>query len=342
MTLDDESLLSAYLDGELDPARRLMVENALLDDAGLAERLQELVATRSMLGTLTRPRLERDLAPAVLACLPTRSARTLHVSWPSAASALAAAAAVVVAVTPLVRHTRHATRPHPETVAAGPSVPVRPVPPRPATGSATSPAPAPSVVSLDSPVLPAARDVDRQRILALIGHPDLPILNVGLGAVDEKSIAEVQAAIREVAPHVSLQGEIHLGAGRGADSARSGEEVVYVLVLDEDELESLSAQLCRRHPDRVYMGPPLTRDAGLMLANAGDVRFLEDLPAPAASRLESPPKHIAGNMVAIMGPTDAPADGHPRPDASPAPGAPAPPRTNPARPCLIWLRASGR
>ena len=72
MTLDDESLLSAYLDGELDPARRLMVENALLENAGLAERLQELAATRTMLASLPRSVLTQDLSTAVLAALPTR------------------------------------------------------------------------------------------------------------------------------------------------------------------------------------------------------------------------------------------------------------------------------
>ncbi|MBX6314748.1 MAG: zf-HC2 domain-containing protein, partial [Isosphaeraceae bacterium] len=46
MNLDDESLLSAYLDGELDPARRLAVEAALLSRPQLAARLQDLARVR--------------------------------------------------------------------------------------------------------------------------------------------------------------------------------------------------------------------------------------------------------------------------------------------------------
>src|SRR5437763_1632446 len=42
MKLDDESLLDAYLDGELDPARRLAVEAALESSARLADRLRHL------------------------------------------------------------------------------------------------------------------------------------------------------------------------------------------------------------------------------------------------------------------------------------------------------------
>ncbi len=55
MNLDDESLLSAYLDGELDAEGRSAVEAALLSDAGLSDRLRELSAVRDLIAGLPRP-----------------------------------------------------------------------------------------------------------------------------------------------------------------------------------------------------------------------------------------------------------------------------------------------
>ena len=46
MNVIDDSLISAYLDGELDPPRRLTVETALLNDPKLSERLNELSCVR--------------------------------------------------------------------------------------------------------------------------------------------------------------------------------------------------------------------------------------------------------------------------------------------------------
>ena len=44
MTLDDESILSAYLDGQLGPEEQQVVEAAVLDDPRLAEDLRSLAA----------------------------------------------------------------------------------------------------------------------------------------------------------------------------------------------------------------------------------------------------------------------------------------------------------
>ena len=65
MMLDDNSLLSAYLDDELDPASRFEVENALLTDPRLAEELHELAGVRELLAGLPRPASSRDLAVEV-------------------------------------------------------------------------------------------------------------------------------------------------------------------------------------------------------------------------------------------------------------------------------------
>src|SRR4051812_21215633 len=75
MTLDDESLLSAYLDGELDPDQRSSIEAALLADPELAEQLRRLAAVRELVAGLPRPAPTVDLAGAIGARIGRRPSR---------------------------------------------------------------------------------------------------------------------------------------------------------------------------------------------------------------------------------------------------------------------------
>src|SRR4051812_21809563 len=94
--LDDESLLSAYLDDELDPAGRLEVESALLTDPRLAEMLHELAGVRELLAGLPRPEVPRVLAVEDDARRGRRRAtRPSHRAIPPA---IAAAAALLIAM----------------------------------------------------------------------------------------------------------------------------------------------------------------------------------------------------------------------------------------------------
>ncbi len=54
MNRDDESFLSAYLDGELDPEERALVESAVLSDAELAEKLRGIGSVREMVSSVNR------------------------------------------------------------------------------------------------------------------------------------------------------------------------------------------------------------------------------------------------------------------------------------------------
>src|SRR4051812_25523163 len=96
MMLDDESLLSAYLDDELDPAGRLEVESALLSDPRLAETLHELAGVRELLASLPRPELSRDLALEVGARLGSR--RAARPALRAFKPAIAAAAVLMIAL----------------------------------------------------------------------------------------------------------------------------------------------------------------------------------------------------------------------------------------------------
>ena len=69
MNLDDESLLSAYLDDELAAPGRAEVEAALRSDPGLRRRLADLAAARDLVSGLSRPAAPADLSAAILARL---------------------------------------------------------------------------------------------------------------------------------------------------------------------------------------------------------------------------------------------------------------------------------
>src|SRR5215213_6991086 len=77
MKPEDEIFLSAYLDGELDPDERSVVESALLSDPSLGERLRQLAAVRDLVANLPRPPARVDLAPAIVGRIGRRRARGL-------------------------------------------------------------------------------------------------------------------------------------------------------------------------------------------------------------------------------------------------------------------------
>src|SRR3954469_10343067 len=78
MTLDDESLLTAYLDDELASDQRSSIESALLADPELADGLRRLVELRELLAGMSRPTIPVDLAGAVVRRIQRRAGRGLR------------------------------------------------------------------------------------------------------------------------------------------------------------------------------------------------------------------------------------------------------------------------
>ena len=72
MTIDDDSLLSAYMDGQLSPEQQLAVESALVSDPHLGEELRSLTLVRDLLAGLPRD-ASVDLASRVMSRISGRS-----------------------------------------------------------------------------------------------------------------------------------------------------------------------------------------------------------------------------------------------------------------------------
>ncbi len=115
MTLDDDSILSAYLDGQLGPEEHQSVESALCANPRLSEDLRELTELRDLVAGLPREE-PTDLTALVMRRIrhARRGRAARAIAWaPARAAAIVAIAAGVIALvaTTWLRHPAHAPRP---------------------------------------------------------------------------------------------------------------------------------------------------------------------------------------------------------------------------------------
>lgn len=358
MNLADESWLSAYLDGELDPAARARVEAAVLADARLAERLQELAAVRGLLGALPRPTVEADQAPQVRGRIEAtarwrlrqaRRARPVRSRLLTTGAGLAAAAALLVALWPTLRGT-------PDRVGRVASAPF----PTVAVPKAIDPEAAPGVEAIQaepvpSPAAPAGdsqRSRDRQRLLTFLEAPSVRRLTVSLPNVMPQTYGRIGEALADTGRAERLQGELRLGPGLVIDADRPETPVVFVARMNGRELADFGAKLKRLVPEAVETVEDADPALAMLLADAGTVAFREGQPVPG---LGSPPEGVDRELATVHNPLadplTIPLDQPPArvptrdaPEARPAPGAiESVAADDPARVYLIWVapRADG-
>jgi anti-sigma factor RsiW len=105
MSPDDESFLSAYLDGELDAEERQVVERCLTSKPHLAETLRGLLRVRDLVSELSRPapadtslEVMRRIRASLLRSRPWKRARPL-LPWVVAGFGAAAVIGLLILVT---------------------------------------------------------------------------------------------------------------------------------------------------------------------------------------------------------------------------------------------------
>ncbi len=308
MNLDDESLLSAYLDDELDPARRLGVEAALLTDVQLAERLQQIAAVRTLVARMSRPLAAQDLSVSVVARIETsprfRLQRTLR--SPNARRRTRLIGTSVLAASLVLMIASMQERPA-ETGAEPPRnqdqlalVTPKPTPVETdhqsnadAAVTAREGTEPPSLVSVDVPKSPVPEPAasnresrDRDLVRSLLDQGKVRRLMIIVDAIKSTELEKVEGALQETGRVDPRRAEIRIAQGIEIDPDRPNEAVVYAVVLADDEYATLRDNL-RRHSLDDLPGAELAPPSIVtQLADVGEI-IVRDVPRTIA-RSESP------------------------------------------------------
>jgi hypothetical protein len=278
MLPDDESLLSAYLDGELGREEHEAVESSLSADPRLAETLRGLIGVRDLLADLSRPVAE-DATPEVMRRLgesragfglrPWRSVKH-PIRW--VAASVAAAAVVGFLVVSAVQRQDHRAGPVAQNVAKPDSND------RPALGgqeqelagaSRSTPDRADSSVSETTHVAGAGADRERgpalnvtqalameddqgneaARLRALLDNPHLRRTFFVTDQIDQPTLKNVASVVEQSTRHDYFK--ITIAQGIVIDPRHPDQATVFALVLDESELTTLRGRLQNAFKDHV-------------------------------------------------------------------------------------------
>jgi hypothetical protein len=276
MNLDDESLLTAYLDGELDAKQRLQVESALRMNPLLAEQLHQLAGVRDLIGGLARPALPVDLSRAFDA--PTRLQRrpSLMALRPLAALGLglSAAAALLLALSLGLRPVPRATPKAPVessgrraaqvTLHSPPANDRNPGSTDVEGPTAASVAPGPDQVPVvpssstsrteladAEDELPPDRVRDQQRILSLLDSPNLHRVFIVTDVLGGNAGDRVSSLLQQTPRREPSFGRITIRQGIVIDPKHPNQAEVFALALSDDELPALQAKLNETFPNAV-------------------------------------------------------------------------------------------
>ncbi len=293
MTLDDETLLSGYLDDELDAAERQAVELAIQADPSLADRLRELSGARELLGGLGRPRCPVDLTASVLNRIPSGVGRS---AWASrrgklvplvvSVGAIAASTLAVVFRLPARPPADHAAGPVLAIARAGSPDPIAPSPTvvADARPEVLTVAPTAAEVSAAREAHIVATDRDAERLRELLRRPDATRVFILADALDvPRQLTEV---IEGTARKSADFGRIFIQQGVVIDPDNPGEATVFAMVMDRRERE----QFLRRINDLRPSEPQGVRPE--VLAQLNDLPDATMVAGKAAAGLDMPPREV--------------------------------------------------
>jgi hypothetical protein len=273
MKLEDESLLTAYLDGELDPDQRLPIEAALRVDPELAEQVRRLAAVRDLVAAMPRPALTTDLVGAIgarLARLPVPTGNPSRSSRQRRLRQLAAPAGVGLAATLLITaglalRTPPPVRPpeHVDPAVRIASAPRQTLPTEPGRLAdpevPTSRAHGPKLAA--APVEKAERPVeeeasteqsrDAERIRQMLDNPQLRRILIVTDQIGGTARDRVEELVRKTPRTESAFGRITVAQGIVIDPLHPNEATVFALVMNEQELRHFRRKLQQSFPEHV-------------------------------------------------------------------------------------------
>ncbi len=307
MTFEDDTRLSAYLDGELDdPLDRASIESALTlasaPDPDLAEQLQSLSAVHDLVSSLLRPAPPADLSGLVLA----RIAReTRKRRFQSLFGVLALAASLLLAVgvgrngIPPRRPAavgRHAGDAFLARSTAPSRLPARRLEDRPLNEDER-------LAETNAPAKPALARTEEQRIRSLLEDHRLRrvlVLTDRIGGVE--TVDQVEDLVRQTPRADETFGRITISHGIVIDPKHPNEATVFALVMNENELREFEQKLAKSFPRQIEENEPPAEIVN-HLARVGQISV-----APSQA-----------DLLGLLTRSDK--DKAPRSEPAPAPGA---------------------
>ncbi len=265
MNLDDESLISAYLDDELDPADRLAVAWSVESSPPLADQLRAATLARDAVAGLDRPPAPRDLAPAISARIARSRRQARLAAWTvparlALAGSLAATAASLLFAIILLHRSTHALAPRPvalqpadpsvqpDDISASP-VPDAPVEPAVVVASA-APAASPPSEPPKARVAPVPVDralEDRRRFAERIERGDLERVTIVTDVIDASE--RIRDLLQQDARKSPDFARFTIREGLVIDPDQTGPAEVYAVVINKRHRGKLLSLLGKEFPD---------------------------------------------------------------------------------------------
>jgi hypothetical protein len=270
MNLEDETQLTAYLDGELDAAGRHWVEAVVQASPRVARRLRDLAEARDLVESLSRPVPDFDVSEAVLARIASpsrpwafrvRVARVVSPRWLAVGSSLTAAASLLVSIT-LLSHLRS------EGILKRAGVPIvadlgkresSRSSPSPTHSMAASSPDAPPRIAAINPRIEIAKEItapapviddrdqrrfDHQhRLGKLLDNGDVRKFRLVVDKIGRSERQKLERAIHLTNPKIPDRGRITVAPGVVIDPEAPNGALIYALILDETEIRRLESRL---------------------------------------------------------------------------------------------------
>ncbi len=308
MSTDHESLLSAYLDGQLVPDEKQSAEAALASDPAAVEELRSLAGVRDLVAGLSRPAAP-DLAPEVMRRLVVGSSgRRFAGAWVPwsrhrafVSGAAAGLAGLVLAGGYLQSRPRHVA-PHPvlaqsveaapappdvdaslKVATAAPVGPPRPIQERPSTDGASVSSSPDAVISDAKPAAEnSAASLARASLHGLLNDQEPPRVFL-VTDLDGLPIREQVVSLLGSSTHRDFhQFEIPPTAAATGAPSPSTRSTVFAVTLDPSELATLRDRLTTAFAERLEE----SEAEPALLTQLADLGQVSTLPAnPAADVL---------------------------------------------------------